>query len=329
MGRLVGVVRFLVGAAMVAGGVSLVMPFGRLVMAGLEAAGHVPAVAAFGAAPAVGQPAVSVPQAEPAPAAAPAQGAWMVSDSALPPPVELRGDYAPPPPPERLPTVPASLGAEGPGMNGTYRSTLAVPPPPLLDAHAPPPAAAAAIPEPQRPAAAMTGMTGMTAAAAAPLAAYVIRDGDDLTGISVRFYGHPAAAGAVWQANRDVIPDPALLPIGATLRMPPPWSIPGLPGAAADAGRSIEPPPSLAGPRLHAEPAVGQAWLTGGAPPAPAEAPRPPAGSTVRLAPGETLESLAVRFYGDRSAAHRIWEANRDRLRSPELAVVGMELRLP
>jgi nucleoid-associated protein YgaU len=49
----------------------------------------------------------------------------------------------------------------------------------------------------------------------------------------------------------------------------------------------------------------------------------------VRLAPGETLESLAVRFYGDRSAVNRIWEANRDRLRSPELAVAGMELRLP
>jgi nucleoid-associated protein YgaU len=326
MGRLVGVVRFLVGAAMVAGGVSLVMPFGRLVMAGLEAAGQVPAVAAFGAAPAVGQPAVSPPPAEPAPVAATPQAAWMVPDAALPPPVELRGDYAPPPPPERLPTVPASLGAEGPGMNGTYRSTLAVPPPPLLDAHAPPPAAAAAMAEQQRPAAVITGMM---AGGVAPPAAYVIRDGDDLTGISVRFYGHPAAAGAVWQANRDVIPDPALLPIGATLRMPPPWSIPGLPGAAVDAGRSIEPPPALAGPRLRAEPTAGQAWLAGGAPPPPAETPRPPTGSTVRLAPGETLESLAIRFYGDRSAANRIWEANRDRLRSPELAVTGMELRLP
>jgi nucleoid-associated protein YgaU len=52
-------------------------------------------------------------------------------------------------------------------------------------------------------------------------------------------------------------------------------------------------------------------------------------GSTVRLGPGETLQSIAEKFYGDRSAAQRIWEANRDRLRSPDLAVVGMELRLP
>lgn len=328
MGRLVGMMRFLVGAAMVAGGVSLVVPFGRLLMAGLEASGHVPAVAAFGAAPALDQPAASPPPPAPDadPAAAAPQAAWMVPDAALPPPVELRGDYAPPSAPERLPPVPASLGAEGPGMTGIYRSTLAVPPPPLLDAHAPPPAAAFAMAEPARPAAALPGAM---AGGVAPPAAYVIRDGDDLTGISVRFYGHPAAAGAVWEANRDVIPDPALLPIGATLRMPPPWSIPGLPGVAADAGRSIEPPPSLAGPRLRTEPAAGQAWLTGGTPPAPAAAPRLPTGGTVRLAPGETLESLAVRFYGDRSAVNRIWEANRDRLRSPELAVAGMELRLP
>jgi nucleoid-associated protein YgaU len=320
MSRLVGALRFLIGAAMLAGGVSLVLPFGRLVVAGLASSGHAPAVSAPGAAPPVDLAPADVP---PAPASAAPQ-AWMVPDAALPPPVELRGDYALPPPPERLPTVPASLGAEGPGMNGTYRSTLAVPPPPLLDAQASPPAVAVA--EQPRPPAMMAGMM---AGEAAPPAAYVIRDGDDLTGISVRFYGHPAAAAAVWEANRDVIPDPALLPIGATLRMPPPWSIPGLPGAAADAGRAIEPPPSSAGPRPLAAPSAAAAWLIGGAAPAAVQPSRPMAGSTVRLAPGDTLESLAIRFYGDRAAAGRIWEANRDRLRSPELAVTGMELRLP
>lgn len=325
MGRLMVVVRLMVGAAMVAAGVSLVMPFGRLVMAGLAAAGHVPAVAAFGAAPPLVQPSLSPPPADQAVVATAPQATWMVPEAALPPAVELRGDYAPPPPPDRLPPVPASLGSEGPGMNGAYRSTLAVPPPPLLDVHAPPPSMMVA--ESQRPPA---SMPGMMPADVAPPATYVIRDGDDLTAISVRFYGHPAAAAAVWDANRDVIPDPALLPIGATLRMPPPWSISGLPRAAgADAGRSIEPPPVLVGPRPRTEPVAAGAWLTGGVPPVSATMPRPPAGGTVRLAPGETLESLAVRFYGDRSAATRIWEVNRDRLRSPELAVAGMELRLP
>jgi nucleoid-associated protein YgaU len=51
--------------------------------------------------------------------------------------------------------------------------------------------------------------------------------------------------------------------------------------------------------------------------------------ASVRVAPGETLASLARRFYGDERMASRIWEINRDRLRSPELVVAGMELRLP
>jgi nucleoid-associated protein YgaU len=44
---------------------------------------------------------------------------------------------------------------------------------------------------------------------------------------------------------------------------------------------------------------------------------------------GDSLESIAVRFYGDRVMASRIWQANRDRLRSPDLLVPGAELRLP
>lgn len=323
MGRLAGVVRFLIGVSMVAGGATLAMPFARLVMAALQAAGYGSAVPALGAAPPLALPAAAMQQPAQTPAA-PTPPSWMVPEAALPPAVELRGDYVPPSPPERLPVVPASLGAEGPGMNGTYRSTLAVPPPPLLDAQSLPPAFAV-VAEQQRPPAAIPAAL----AGGAPPAAYVIRDGDDLTGISVRFYGHPAAAAAVWEANRDVIPDPSILPIGATLRMPPPWSIPGLPGSAATVGRSIEPPPSSVGPRPHPEPSTGGAWLVAGAAQAPAAAPRSATGGSVRLAPGETLESLAIRFYGDRAAANRIWEANRDRLRSPELAVAGMELRLP
>ncbi|MGB8852601.1 MAG: LysM peptidoglycan-binding domain-containing protein, partial [Pirellulales bacterium] len=58
--------------------------------------------------------------------------------------------------------------------------------------------------------------------------------------------------------------------------------------------------------------------------PTPSAVPR-----SVRVAPGETLATLATRFYGDAAQANRIWEANRDRLRSPELVVAGMELRLP
>ena len=50
---------------------------------------------------------------------------------------------------------------------------------------------------------------------------------------------------------------------------------------------------------------------------------------SVRVAVGESLETIALRFYGDRALAERIWQANRDRLRSPDLVVPGMELTLP
>ena len=52
---------------------------------------------------------------------------------------------------------------------------------------------------------------------------------------------------------------------------------------------------------------------------------------TLAARPGgtKTLATIARRFYGDEREAERIWQANRDRLRSPALVVPGMELRLP
>jgi nucleoid-associated protein YgaU len=158
---------------------------------------------------------------------------------------------------------------------------------------------------------------------------YRVVDGDDLTSIATRFYGHPGAAAMIWDANRAAISDPSLLPIGAELRLPASWAAGGSLGPAL-AGRAIEPPPTTsadvaAGPRT-----APVSWLGAGGPSAgvapgrPAVPPR-----SVRVAPGETLATLAARFYGDASQANRIWEVNRDQLRSPELVVAGMELRLP
>jgi len=314
---------------MIAGGVTLIMPFARIAAATAAAGSRLEPSGGAVVPPAAAQPAVheAAGAAAPTSGQSPATPGWMIPAESLPPPVTLRDDYSAPTPPARLPAVPASLGAEAPALTGNYRSTLAVPPPPLLDVQAPPPAAGgmpapvAATPPPQ---------LAWQATVAEPPATYVIRDGDDLTGIATRFYGHPAAAATVWEANRDVIPDPGLLPIGQALRMPPPWSVPGLPNSAAVVGRVIEPPRTAVGPGPDAPRAPdAPGWLAGAAPAAPAAIPPKVSGGTVRLAPGETLESLAVRFYGDRSAATRIWEANRDRLRSPELAVAGMELRLP
>lgn len=333
MAGLARAIRVVFGAALVAAGAALLHP-----LVGLVAEGYAKTQVAAPVAP-LPDAAAAVPS-QPQQPVAPAPGSWLLPESELPPPVPLSSAYAPPPAPERLPPAPAGFVGAAPEMNGNYRSTLAVPPPPLLDVQqvdaqpavvapaARSPAVAAAAPPPSA-----AGWTGVQQAT------HVVRDGDDLTGIATRVYGHPAAAAAVWAANRDILADPNLLPIGAELKLPPPWSVGG-PGTGGSDGRAIEPPTAVAVPP-HAAPQVREAaagatpaWLTAAprteaAAPATAPPAMRPAGGTVRLGPGETLVTLAEKLYGDRAAASRIWEANRDRLRSPDLAVAGMELRLP
>jgi nucleoid-associated protein YgaU len=202
-----------------------------------------------------------------------------------------RGDYRPPTPPGALPPVAMDLARSTPAIDAAYRSTLDVPPPPLLDADAPPPLAVAW--------SANASNTALARGAASlpqgDTSTYVVRDGDDLTSIAIRLYGHAGGAQAIWSVNRDRLADPNVLPIGMELRIPPVWSVPA----------------------VQQNPLAGQVIEPGRRP------------AKVRVGPGETLESLAQRFYGDRSMAPRLFEANRDLLRNPQLVVAGMELRLP
>ena len=181
-----------------------------------------------------------------------AAGSW----SAGPPPAAQppRTDYVPPPPPAPLPAVPHGLAAAGPDLASHYRTTLAVPPPPLLDAQRPPPLAVGWSRRGDEDA---VGFRGPPAASAA--ASYRVRDGDDLTAIAIRFYGTPSAAAAIWEANRGILQDPGLLPIGADLALPPPEAI-GLVGGA-DARRSIEPPVGATPVARPAPPTINASWL--------------------------------------------------------------------
>lgn len=171
-------------------------------------------------------------------------------------PPALQSNYVPPPPTPPLPPPAPALSAAGPNLASQYRTTLAVPPPPLIDGQRPPPVAlgwAARIEEPRR--------TFVAQPEAVHQARYRVRDGDDLTAIAIRFYGNPAAASAIWQANRAILTDPGLLPIGADLVLPHPDAL----GSAAGGrpGRSIE--PAVGGPPVRPVAApVGPAWLDGG-----------------------------------------------------------------
>lgn len=138
---------------------------------------------------------------------------------------------------EPLPDLPPGFSARPPMLGGVYRSALDLPPPPLLDAEAPPPLAGSSWPA--GPAGGAGGpVAAVTTHAPPPAATYVVRDGDDLTAIAVRLYGHPAAAERLWEANRDRLTSPQLLPIGVSLRVPGDW-----PRGRAPKGRSgwIEP----------------------------------------------------------------------------------------
>lgn len=247
-------------------------------------------------------------------------------------------------PPGVVPPLPAAAGTPPapPVLDGTYRSTVEIPPPPLLEMHNVPGPAAdwSAYDRARRP-----DQSGQTWPSQKGPSHYVVRDGDDLAGIAVKIYGRAGAASAIWAANRDRLPDPNLLPIGFVLRLPPAWM---LPGAVSSSGTAIE--PSIGVAQAAADPGATPGnsathsagfWLdridavpseAATAPPrgqSGEDSPGPRRPATVRVGPGDSLESIAARFYGDPQAAGRLWQANRDRLRSPELVVPGMELRLP
>lgn len=153
-------------------------------------------------------------------------------------PTPVKQVYEPPVPPAPLSPETAILNRSTPSLDTMYRSTLAVPPPPLLDAHGPPPLAPGwhartTVNRPQK----------APAHSSAVPATYRVQDGDDLTSLAIRLYGQPAAAAAILAANADRITDPRILPIGITLRLPPPWTI----TAGQTPGRSpaVEPAPGM------------------------------------------------------------------------------------
>ena len=349
-------VRFVIGMGMLAGGVALAQPF---VAAVLAARGDVtpssgPVVASPTAGPQSGLSAMmigtgghAIPDVRPTEFAE-LQSVPRADGGPVPPKL-------PPSPPTPLPASGLDLSPASPAIDGTYRSTVDIPPPPLLDVQSPPPLAAGwSVHDVAAPVA-----PGLAAQPAALPADYVVRDGDDLTGIALKVYGHAGAATAIWTANRDRLTDPQVLPIGLALRLPPSWMLPAAhAGQGSGPGLAIEPAFTAAYSGDHARPAVaGESgrsvapsgtepfWLQGAAAPSsspsailaadPSHRSVPEASSAaqrparVKVGMGDSLESIAVRFYGDRAMASRIWLANRDRLRSPDLLVPGVELRLP
>jgi nucleoid-associated protein YgaU len=92
------------------------------------------------------------------------------------------------------------------------------------------------------------------------------------------------------------------------------------PAAAARPSPQVLIRPALASPSVSAAP-------TASAAPAPGTAQAQQ--QTYTVAAGDTLSSIASRFYNDASQWRPIFEANRDRLSTPEGLQIGMSLRIP
>ena len=50
---------------------------------------------------------------------------------------------------------------------------------------------------------------------------------------------------------------------------------------------------------------------------------------TYVVKPGDNLASISIRFYGDKSGYKRIFEANKDKLKTPQMIKVGQKLKIP
>jgi hypothetical protein len=85
-----------------------------------------------------------------------------------------------------------------------------------LDRHEPPPSLASDYPEPERAASSRSGVS----MADEPRTHRVV-DGDTLAALAERYLGSSVRAQDIYEANRDALCNPMLLPIGVELKLPP------------------------------------------------------------------------------------------------------------
>lgn len=63
--------------------------------------------------------------------------------------------------------------------------------------------------------------------------------------------------------------------------------------------------------------------------PPPAEPPKPAPAKTYVVAKGDSLSKIAQRIYGDANQWRKIYEANRDIIKNPDLIYPGQTLKIP
>lgn len=126
---------------------------------------------------------------------------------------------------------------------------------------------------------------------------YVVRPGDTLSNIAARELGSISLADNIFLLNRDVIEDPDHLMVGVKIRLP-----------------------------------IRDGFIPQDSDPSSVASGRKPTYGTGRshtVARGDTLSSIALRYYGSSAAWRFLYEANKTVVPNPNQLSVGTELSIP
>jgi nucleoid-associated protein YgaU len=154
---------------------------------------------------------------------------------------------------------------------------------------------------------------------------YTVVSGDTLRSIAQQFYGDEAQWPRIFNANRDQLSDPHPIPTQQVLRIP----LFNYTVVAGDTLRGIA-------QRFYGD---GSQWpvihnanrdqIDNPDVIFPSSVLRIPSTDQYTVVAGDTLRSIAHRFYGDETQWPRIFEANRDQIDNPDEIFPGQVLNIP
>lgn len=141
---------------------------------------------------------------------------------------------------------------------------------------------------------------------------YKIKAGDYLITIAEAEYGN----GDLWTAIKNANPglDENRLRVGQEIRIPPKadaerFAVGGQPGTPLSSATPAARTPAATAPTQSDQPATGRA--------------------TYVVEAGDTLRKIAKKALGDSNRWREIYELNRDKISTPDIVVIGIELKLP
>ncbi|MEM1098523.1 MAG: LysM peptidoglycan-binding domain-containing protein [Planctomycetota bacterium] len=126
-----------------------------------------------------------------------------------------------------------------------------------------------------------------------------VEAGDSLSKLAERHLGSQSKYLELYEANRDVLESPDRVVVGMELKLP-------------------------AGAKPTTEQREAPARVADNAAP-----PARPAAQTYTVRSGDNLSRIAEKTLGSRDRWQELYDANRDRLTTPDRVKVGQELRIP